>query len=294
MRIIIVGASGVIGGSLYAAAKAAGNDVVGTGHSKSGSGLIAYDMRVETLRSLVPDLGPGDVVHLLSGYSNPSWIFDHQAEARELNLVATKRLIDEVLAAGARLIFMSSVEVFDGETGNYREESPRRPLNLYGRMKAEIEDHIAAKKAPACVVRTGWNVGWTPAGRCVVKLTYESLLRPAAKMALDNTFSIVDAADTGEGLLRLSGDPSVRMCHLAAAPALTRTALADLIVKHSRRRDAMGYRAVAFSEIAYSEPRGRRNEIDNSRARSILGMTFRPAEDVVRQKIKLLDEGDHG
>jgi nucleoside-diphosphate-sugar epimerase len=67
-RLVIVGASGVIGGALRRAARAAGQKTVGTGLSRQQDGLLTYDMRSVPLRSVVPDLGSDDVVVLLAGY----------------------------------------------------------------------------------------------------------------------------------------------------------------------------------------------------------------------------------
>lgn len=291
MRLIVLGASGLIGRELLAAARAKGQTALGTGASRAGDGLLRYDMRAQTLRSVVPDLGRDDVVYLLSGYGNPSWIFEHPEEARALNLTASKKVVDESLAAGARLVFMSSVEAFDGEDGDYREDSPLNPLNLYGRLKAEMEAHIKAAKGRTCIVRTGWNVGWTLEDRCVVKLTYETLLKPGARMARDNSFSLIDVRDAAEGLRRLAPDGTPPVMHLAARPPVVRTALADLVIKTSRRGREMSYTPVSFSEISYSEPRGRRNELDATLAATALGMSFRPSDEVVRAKVELLDRG---
>jgi dTDP-4-dehydrorhamnose reductase len=198
-------------------------------------------------------------------------------------------VIDEVFDAGARLIFMSSVEVFDGKTGNYDENAIPNPLNLYGRMKYEIEKHLAQAGGKGTIVRTGWNVPWDTNHRCVIKLTYETLLRPGAKMANDNTFSISDVRDTAEGLLRLADNDSVRVIHLASSPPVVRNRVADLVISFSINKDKMSYKQTSFSEISYSEPRAQYNHIDSSLAVAKLCMVFRPAEQIVREKVKLLD-----
>ena len=192
MRLIIIGASGLIGSELYSLARNAGRKVIGTYNAVKKDGLAHYDILSRSLRSVVPDLGFGDVVYLLAAYSNPSWIYENQAVSREVNVTCTKRIIDEVIESGAHLIFMSSVEVFDGKDGNYNEKSVPHPLNLYGKMKLEIEEYLSKAEGKSCIVRTGWNVGWNLRHRCVLSLTYETLMQPGAKMAKDNTFSISD------------------------------------------------------------------------------------------------------
>ena len=289
MRMIIVGASGMIGSNLFRAARASGKEVIGTCYSQNAVELLRYDMGRERLGPVIGGIGPEDTVYLLSAYTNVSWIHANQVKACELNLDATKRLIDEIIEAGARIIFMSSVEVFDGEAGNYNEKALPNPSSLYGRMKFEIEEYLLKKKCKSCIVRTGWNVCWDIDSRCVVKLTYKTLLNPGAKMAKDNIFSIVDVKDTSEGLLKILDRPEVTICHLASAPGLVRTELASMIMDFSKHKGRMSYETVFFADIPYPEKRSRNTQLDNSFAVSSLGMKFNPPKDIVHQKVELLD-----
>ncbi len=289
MRLIIIGASGLIGSALHALAQKKGRQVLGTCFSAKREDLVPFDMRRAQLPSVVPDLGESDVVYLLAAYSNPSWIYENLALSKELNQDATIRLIDNAMDAGARLIFMSSVEVFDGEKGMYAETALPRPLNLYGRMKHAVEEHLANFKGRTAIVRTGWNVGWDVRHRCVVGLTYRTLLKPGAKMAKDNTFSIIDVMDTAEGLIRIGEDPSINICHLAGSPHVVRTELATMVKSVSKNGDQMHFEPTLFSEIPYTEPRGRSNHLDNSFAVHKLSMNFKTPQDIIQRKVALLD-----
>lgn len=289
MRLVIIGASGLIGGQLFSMAKSSGRSVVGTFARSRKEGLLPFDMRKDKLDSIIPDLCSEDVVFLLSAYSNPSWIYEHQVEASELNIRATRNTLAQIRSSGARVIFMSSVEVFDGEKANYTEEDLPAPLNLYGQMKYEIESYLKNEDPRCCIVRTGWNVGWSADQRCVVKLTYETLLKAGAKMASDNSFSLADVRDTAKGLLKLADTESVKVCHLASAPLVWRTELADLIMSLSKYGDRMSYASTVFSKIPYSEKRARCNHLDNTMAVSKLGLSFRNPRDIVCQKVALLD-----
>jgi dTDP-4-dehydrorhamnose reductase len=292
MRIIIIGASGLIGRSLYNLAIREGQVVIGTYNSICENGLVQFNMLKESIRRLVPDLGRNDVVYLLSAYSNPSWIYENQTLARELNYNATKRLINDASAAGARVIFMSSVEVFDGDLGNYHELSIPNPLNLYGKMKYDIEQLLSEKCKKYCIVRTGWNVGWAKNHRCVIKMTYETLLKPNAKMAKNNCFSIIDVKDTARGLLLIGKNTTITTCHLASTPPILRADLANIIISTSKYKNFMSYEIVSFSEIPYSEARGRCNHLDNSLATSTLGMSFKSSAQIIQEKIAFLDQED--
>ena len=200
------------------------------------------------------------------------------------------RFIDCLRKVQPHLVFMSSVEVFDGKDGGYSEGAKPNPLNLYGKLKLEVEDHLRTTYPRSTIVRTGWNVGMDSSSRCVVRLTYESLLKSDARMANDNVFSIIDASDTATGLARLIGADDVSEIHFAADSPLIRTELAELVKAHSVRGPEMNYTHCKFSDIQYTEPRGRLNDLDNSFAMTRLGLSFRAVRDVVRQKVGILDQ----
>jgi dTDP-4-dehydrorhamnose reductase len=288
-RLIIVGASGLIGSALMRAAAAASWPVMGTALTRPRDGLIHFDMAETALRSAVPDLRPSDVVILLAGYISPAWIFANPEAAHRLNLDCSKRLVDDVDSTGARLVFMSTDQVFDGETGGYDETSEPRPMNLYGRLKAAMEAHVLATPN-GIIARTGWNVGWGQGQHCPVVQCYEGLLRPNARMAFDNFFNITDVDDTARALFALATDTPVhRIYHLVSAPEVSRAELARWVAAASLWGAEMNFEAVPFSSIPYSEPRPTRAFLRSCRL-ATLGIDYIPPEQVVRRKVALIDE----
>lgn len=119
---IIIGASGLIGGALYRNFINNNEIVIGTYSSHCEiPELVKFDLLspdYALLRSLV---APNDNVYIMAAISNPSWISDNRSDARKLNLDATIALIEALRGNSPRILFMSSVEVFDGSTGNYNE-----------------------------------------------------------------------------------------------------------------------------------------------------------------------------
>lgn len=287
---MIVGASGVIGGSLLRAARERGIAALGTAKRRLDGGLAAFDMSAQPLRTVVPDLGRGDTVFLLAGYVAPAWIFANPEAARRLNLDASRRLVDEVEGCGGRVIFMSTDQVFDGESGGYLEDADTRPLNLYGRLKADMESHVLATRA-GVVARTGWNVGWVDGQHCAVLQCYETLLRPGARMARDNLFNVTDVDDTARGLLAITEAPSERrrIYHLVSSPAISRADLAAQIKSESLWGAAMNFETVDFAAITYSEPRPTRAFL-SSRSAAELGVVFAPPAAIISRKIGLIDQ----
>ena len=185
---------------------------------------------------------------------------------------------------------MSSVEVFDGKKGNYCETDIPNPLNVYGNMKKEIEDYLINQSGDYCIVRTGWNVGWNLNHRCVVTLTYETLIKDNAFMATDNNFSITDVEDTSKCLTELVEHKEVKCCHIASDKSLLRVELADLVICHSKNKRKMSYQRTTFDKIPYTEKRSRLNNINNSFLKSLFDYSFKNPTDIVRRKVEILDK----
>lgn len=97
------------------------------------------------------------------------------AQARLINVEATRFLAD--LARDVPFVFLSTDQVFDGAKGCYVETDVLRPLNVYGKTKAEAEQVVLGNPAHA-VVRIALTAGTSPTrDRSFV----EDMMRAAAK-----------------------------------------------------------------------------------------------------------------
>jgi len=167
MRILITGASGLLGINLALEA-AAHHEVYGT----------AKDHLIHTDRFRVMPcdlLAPGAVERLLD-QTQPDWVIHCAAlanvDACEANPVLAQQsnsdlpflLATHVARGGARLVHISTDAVFDGQRGLYREEDQPNPLSVYARSKLEGELAVAAANPEAIIARVNL-FGWSPSGR---------------------------------------------------------------------------------------------------------------------------------
>lgn len=295
MRLVIVGASGVIGRAVTRAARTAGVEIIGTARRHGGPGLLPFDVCTQRLDQTVPDLGPDDRVLVLAAHIDPNWILDHPREARELNVTATCRCLDDALARGCHVTFLSSEAVFGQDTDvGHDETTPPVPLTLYARLKVEVEEHLAGRAGAGCVVRTGWIVPPDIAARCPVQATYQALLIPGARMAHDNRFSLTSADDVATGIVAAIRTGHTGILHLAAEPPVRRTELARWIIEASSLGSKMCFKDIDFSTIVFREPRPRQSWLDSRRARQELGITFTHPYNTVIQKVGVLDQQQTG
>ena len=163
-------------------------------------------------------------------------------------------------------------------------------MNFYGELKLQVEEYLIGNYDDYCIVRTGWNVGLSEKSRCVVQLTYETLLQKNARMATDNFFSLSAVEDTAEGLYRASLQDGLRKIHINSDEIINRKEMALLVIQNSKRGSEMKFEDCLFKEIPYSEPRGRVNDLDNTLSKDILAIEYADAVQLIKNKIEYLDK----
>jgi len=112
---------------------------------------------LNTLKKIRPDY----VIHTAS-IASVDYVEKNKQEARENNLGGTINIIAACQEVGARLIYISSNAVFDGENPSYSENDPVNPLNYYGTLKVEEEKAVKKSGLKYAIVRAilmyGWNL----------------------------------------------------------------------------------------------------------------------------------------
>ncbi|MFF2052789.1 dTDP-4-dehydrorhamnose reductase [Leifsonia sp. NPDC058194] len=149
-RYLIAGARGMLGQDLRRALD---------GRAVTALGRAELDV---TDRQAVRDAVSGhDVVFNASAYTKVDDAETHEDDAFAINATGTQNLAAAAAESGARLITVSTDYVFDGfATEPYAENTPRDPINAYGRTKAAGEElALAAHPDGTSVVRTAWLYG---------------------------------------------------------------------------------------------------------------------------------------
>ncbi len=76
-----------------------------------------------------------DLVVLTAALSNVDYCEQHKEEAFKVNVNGTKNIAAACERIGAKLVFLSSDYVFDGNKGNYAETDKPNPMQYYGATK---------------------------------------------------------------------------------------------------------------------------------------------------------------
>jgi len=150
MRILITGADGQLGWELQQVL--AGEDLQ----------LFLwpeFDLLKPDVKGKVQAAKPDVVVHA-AAYTNVDQAEREPEVAWAVNATGTDQVAQGAAACGARLIYVSTDYVFDGQKrAPYRESDATNPINAYGRSKLEGERLALAFCPNTLVVRSAWLYG---------------------------------------------------------------------------------------------------------------------------------------
>ena len=163
MRIIITGASGILGRSLLRLLSAAAADknytLLGLAYSRATPPLQKVDLCDEAAtKAVIEEFKPDIVVHC-AAERFPDKVDADPDRAKTLNVGACERLAAACADCGAALVYISTDYVFDGgvKTGvypPYDTDAPPNPINFYGETKRAGEVAVlAVQAAHPCVLR---------------------------------------------------------------------------------------------------------------------------------------------
>lgn len=173
-RLLVIGASGLVGGCVYERAKKEGLEVIGTS-TQGSEKLASFDLLHNTpdwLRDLLP-LDAETAVVVAAGKTEIRWCREHAELAQEINVTSMQRLLSFLVEQGAQVVWFSSDAVFDGRRGNYMETDEPSPLNTYGRQKVEMEAWIAEHLPQVLVYRLAKLADDCPDGRHLFSDLYQ-------------------------------------------------------------------------------------------------------------------------
>jgi dTDP-4-dehydrorhamnose reductase len=295
-RIIVVGATGQIGSAIFQSLeKLTSHEVVGTFFKTKSSDARAYlDLTDQETYSNIGNLSSRDVVLLLSAVAQPQKVFSNYVMANETNTRGTKKFISYLNSTGARLLFFSSVEVFDGSAAPSSETDSCNPLNEYGRQKYLVESYLqeSVENSRYKILRLPWNISLNTGFHCVVENTYQAVMSNKAIFARDYLSSAISINDTSQVvklIIENFESLNVNILHAASDEFFSRLQLASFIREHSRVLHNHSFEEVEFQELVLLEPRSKDSRLDNTLIKHCLGYDFEDLWSVIARKVAIID-----
>jgi dTDP-4-dehydrorhamnose reductase len=227
-RVLVTGASGLLGLNLAIDASRQGYTVIGLVNrhglrnapfevrsvdltqimdlQNSGGDLYrsGKDHRKGTLAALLDDIRPEVVIHCAAlAHLDPCEADPARAELINARLPGILAL--ETARRGVQMVHVSTDAIFDGIRGGYREEDEPHPLNVYARTKLMGEQAVISANPQAIVARVNF-FGWSLSGNhSLAEFFYNNLsVGRAVKGFTDLFFCTMLVNDLGRLLLKMA------------------------------------------------------------------------------------------
>jgi dTDP-4-dehydrorhamnose reductase len=263
-------------------------------YSRKSDDSNRFDFSKDDPKKVFSDMTSEDVCFIFASIANPNIVFQNPDLAWDINVIKTIRLIDFIVSRGASIIFLSSVEVFDGLNAPYDENSSTNALNYYGKTKVAIEEHLMSclNYSNYLIIRLPWNISDTLETRCLVTNTYGLLLQSDYSAAVDYFSSAISIDDTARFLsllIELDLKKIPKILHLSNPKYFDRISLVNFIVRESQLGAEMRFHPVKFAELPLIEARAKDTRLDASRVGKLFNFEYSDLWQAIKSKVQLLD-----
>jgi len=229
MRIVITGANGQLGRTLRKMLEARGDTVIPTD-------VPEFDITNHKIVEQLADLSPTLIIHP-AAMTNVDGCARDPDLAFKVNAFGTQNVAHACLRCNADMVYVSTNEVFDGQTGRpYNEDDPPHPVNPYGSSKRAGEQMAARYVKKLYVVRTAWL--YAPGGsNFPTKLIAAADAGKELRYVTDEISNPTYAPDLAEAIVQLIQTRAYGIYHFTNAGYCSRYDFAQEILHLSGRGD---------------------------------------------------------
>lgn len=202
-KILIMGASGGLGQVLYRSLQRDGKHVLGTYLNHPQADLHPLDLRDRqaTLR-LCQEFQPDLLINTVAWTDVDGCERDYE-QAFELNVLTTLSARLAAEASGAKLLHISTNDIFSGQAGAYQETDQPNPINHYARTKY-IAEQILSDLPSVLILRFTFLSWWASGKTAFARWLVQSLQnQQPIKLFVDQFNAPVFVETLGEWLQQL-------------------------------------------------------------------------------------------
>jgi len=258
MKVFISGASGLVGSNCLRHFTEQGWETVGSYYSFKTDDTVFYD----TLNPGHPDnfdvaaFLPDVIVHC-GALTHVDYCETHEKESYEKTVKSTINLIALAKECKARLVYISTDYVFDGENGPYREDAPVNPISVYARHKLEAEQLVLRDIPHALVLRVTNVYGDEVRGKNFVARIIEQCRnhqKLTLKLPYDQYASPANAWDIARAMYLLLRDNKHGVYNIGGTDYVNRVELALRVLSYFPGAE---YELIPISTTEMKQPAAR-------------------------------------
>lgn len=223
MKILLTGGSSLFGQAFIDLVKKTSHELYAT-YNKSSidfENAIFLDITdKEGVKKIVKNLNPDIIIHA-AAFTNVDKCEVEREKAYNVNVKGTENIARIAKKINAKLVYISTDYVFDGEKGFYNEEDKTSPINYYGLTKLEGEKVVKKICNDFIIART--SVIYGPHKKNFVTWTiWELKKKKEIKIIIDQWVSPTLNIDLAEQIIALMEKDEKGIFHTAGGERISR------------------------------------------------------------------------
>ncbi len=164
MKVFVTGVNGQLGHDCVNELIKRGYEVTGSDIQPSGAGnYVRLDITDKAaVQKVISDIRPDAVIHCAAWTAvDAAEDEENRPKVRSINAAGTRYIAEAVKAVNAKMIYISTDYVFDGQGGRPWQPDDKcyAPLNVYGRSKLDGELAVSETLDKYFIVRIAWVFG---------------------------------------------------------------------------------------------------------------------------------------
>ena len=237
MRLLIAGASGLVGGNcLDYFSKQHDTKVIGTHFSYPTAKTEFFD----TLNLDNPDnfnvhrFKPTHILHA-GALTHVDYCEQHPEESYKQTVQSTLNIVQIANALNAKLIYISTDYVFDGKHGPYDESAHTHPLSIYAKHKLEAEEIIRKEIENWLIVRITNVYGDELRDKNFISRLVNACHNGeqlSLRLPVDQYATPINALNLAQALWLLLKEEKTGIYHMAGTDYFNRVQLADKVLSY--------------------------------------------------------------
>lgn len=236
MKILIIGASGLVGGNCLRYLSTQNHDCIGTYFSYPAKDTVYYDtLNIENPDNFDLDAFAPEVIIHCGALTHVDYCEQHPEESERLTVQSTQNVIEIARKFSTKLIFISTDYIFDGENGPYDEEAIANPISVYGQHKWEAEELIKKSNLHHIILRITNVYGDEERGKNFVARIIEQATKGqhlTLKLPVDQYATPINAHDIAKAINLLLKADEQGIYNIASTDYMNRVQLALRILKY--------------------------------------------------------------
>jgi dTDP-4-dehydrorhamnose reductase len=229
-KILVIGASSFIG--QYFIKKYSNEDIIATYNNNKLKNAIKFDSLCDNLSQVIHNLNQVESAIILLGDTKPTSCIENIEKSNKLNVDSIIRILDSLKESKVKPVFISTEFVFDGNIGNYSEESDTNPIILYGKQKVCIENYIRTNFKEYLIFRLAKVYGLNKNDKTIFTNWLEFLKSNENIIcAEDQRFSPIYVEDVVEVIFEFCKNKHRGLYNLGGKNSYTRLELLEIFLK---------------------------------------------------------------